>query len=123
MGVVSTRNGASGGAVAASSGAVTTTGATSSGAVATMSSGTTAEATDGLHPATEAPESTYSVAATGTEAVAATVLADEAKEKGDEAWHLTGGDHLYGLKRRDDPRGCVGSRGREREPSVAGGTA
>ncbi|KAE8772549.1 hypothetical protein D1007_55466 [Hordeum vulgare] len=57
----------------------------------TASSGIAAEAADGLHPATEAPESTYSMAATGYEAVAATILTDEAKEKGDEAWHLTGG--------------------------------
>ncbi|KAE8766958.1 hypothetical protein D1007_61749 [Hordeum vulgare] len=56
----------------------------------TASSGIAAEAADGLHPATEASESTYSMAATGYEAVAATILTDEAKEKGYEAWHLTG---------------------------------
>ena len=51
----------------------------------TASSSIAAEAADGLHPLAEAPESPYSVAAT----VAATVLADEAKEEGNEAWHLT----------------------------------
>ncbi|KAE8793175.1 hypothetical protein D1007_32172 [Hordeum vulgare] len=73
---------------AASRGVVTSTRIPSS-AMVTASSGIAAEAADGLHPATEAPESTYSMAATGHEAVAATILTDEAKEKGDEAWHLT----------------------------------
>ncbi|KAE8785875.1 hypothetical protein D1007_40386 [Hordeum vulgare] len=61
----------------------------------TASSGIVAEAADGLHHATEAPESTYSMAPTGYEAVAATIYTDEAKEKGDEAWHLTGGEFSF----------------------------
>ncbi|XBI12232.1 hypothetical protein VPH35_139131 [Triticum aestivum] len=63
-GVGSTRSSASGDAGAASSGTVTTTGAMSSGAVTTMCSGEAAEATDDLHPAMEAPESTNTMVAT-----------------------------------------------------------
>ncbi|KAE8815597.1 protease 2 [Hordeum vulgare] len=61
----------------------------------TASSGIATEAADGLHPAMEALKSTYSMAATGYEAVAATVLVNEAKEKGDEASHLTGGEFSF----------------------------
>ena len=83
----STAGGASSGAVAArstsSSDAVAARSATSSGAAA--------ESTDGLHPATETAVATNSMAAKGNEAVAATVLADQMEEEGDEACHLTGG--------------------------------
>nr|BAJ84866.1 predicted protein [Hordeum vulgare subsp. vulgare] len=90
------RLGASDGVEAASRGVVTST-RTPSSAMVTASSGIAAETADGLHPATEAPESTYSMAATGYEAVAATILTDEAKEKGDKAWHLTDDKFLFPL--------------------------
>ena len=76
-GVVSTATGASSGTVAARGG---------------TSSGAPAELSDGLHPATETAVATNSMAAKGNEAVAATVLADQTEEEGDEACHLTGGE-------------------------------
>ena len=79
----------------ASRGEGSTAGGASSGAVAarsTTSSGDAAESTDGLHPATETAVATNSMAAKGNEAVAATVLADQTEEEGDEACHLTGGE-------------------------------
>ena len=79
----------------ASRGEGSTAGGASSGAVAarsTSSSDAAAESTDGLHPATETAVATNSMAAKGNEAVAATVLADQTEEEGDEACHLTGGE-------------------------------
>ena len=55
----------------------------------TTSSGAAAESTDGLHPATETPESTHSMVAT---TVSTTILADQAEEEGNEVRHLTGGE-------------------------------
>ena len=76
-------------------GASGSTGTVSRGVVSTAtgaSSGTEAEPSDGLHPATETAVATNSMAAKGNEAVAATVLADQTEEEGDEACHLTGGE-------------------------------
>ena len=97
----------------------------SSGAVAARSatySGAAAESTDGLHPATETAVATNSMVAKGNEAVAATVLADQTEEEGDEACHLTGSEMIefvdrwlqapFYMSRRDTtiPRGGIGSR-------------
>ena len=82
MDVASTRSGASGNAV-------TTTGATASGVVATTASGATTKTTDGLHPATEAPEATNAMVAT---TVAMTILTDQAEKEGNKARHHTGGE-------------------------------
>ncbi|KAE8784309.1 hypothetical protein D1007_42128 [Hordeum vulgare] len=65
-----------------------------SGGTAAASSSITTEVADGLHPVIEASKSTRSMATIADEAVAATVLADEAKGKGDEASHLTDGKVL-----------------------------
>ena len=76
-------------------GASGSTGTVSRGLVNTAtgaSSGATAELSDGLHPTTETAVATNSMAAKGNEAVAATVLADQTEEEGDEACHLTGGE-------------------------------
>ena len=86
--------GASGSTGTVSTGLVSTATGASSGAVAARggtSSGAPAEPSDGLHPSTETAVATNSMAAKGNEAVAATVLADQTEEEGDEACHLTGG--------------------------------
>ena len=74
----STAGGASSGVVAARS-------TTSSGAVA-------AELADGMHPTTVATETTHTMMAT---TVAATILADQAKEEKGEVCHLTVGEPLF----------------------------
>ena len=87
--------GASGSTGTVSRGLVSTATGASSGAVAARggtSSGAPAEPSDGLHPATETAVATNSMAAKGNEAVAATVLADQTEEEGEESCHLTGGE-------------------------------
>ncbi|XP_048540298.1 uncharacterized protein LOC125519591 [Triticum urartu] len=94
-GAGSTAVGASRSTGTMSRGVVSTATGASSGAVAArgdMSSGAAAEPSDGLHPATETAEATNSMAMKGNEAVAATILADQTEEEGDEACHLTDGE-------------------------------
>lgn len=81
VGVASTKSGASDDAMAASSDSVTTIGATSSGVVTTTTSGATAETTDGLHHAIEAPKATNAMVAT---TVATTILTDQAEKEGNK---------------------------------------
>ncbi|XP_044973823.1 uncharacterized protein LOC123441461 [Hordeum vulgare subsp. vulgare] len=104
VGAASTKSGVSVDAVAASSGAVTTTG----------------EAADGLHPATEAPESGNTMTAT---TVATAIRTNQAEKEGNKARHLTDKEYIYLLERREIGGRSVGSRESGERDVRAGGTA